>query len=97
MSLETSDNHNDLSGSVGLVKPKKVVIEQPLKLACGVTLPSHTLAYETYGSLNKDNTNAILICHALSGNHHAAQCMTDKDGISAVSYTHLTLPTILLV
>ena len=72
MSLETSDNLNDLSGSVGLVKPQKVVIEQPLKLACGVTLPSHTLTYETYGSPNKDNTNAILICHALSGNHHAA-------------------------
>lgn len=72
MSLETSDNQNDLSGSVGLVKPQTVVIEQPLDLACGVTLPSHTLVYETYGTPNKDNTNAILICHALSGNHHAA-------------------------
>jgi homoserine O-acetyltransferase len=72
MSLETADNQKDLGSSVGLVKPQKVVIEQPLKLACGVTLPSHTLAYETYGTLNKDNTNAILICHALSGNHHAA-------------------------
>ena len=72
MSLETSDNQKDLGSSVGLVKPQKVVIEQPLKLACGVTLPNHTLAYETYGALNKDNTNAILICHALSGNHHAA-------------------------
>jgi homoserine O-acetyltransferase len=72
MSLKTSDNQKDLSGSVGLVKPQKVVIEQPLKLACGVVLPNHTLVYETYGALNKDNTNAILICHALSGNHHAA-------------------------
>ena len=72
MSLETADNQKDLGSSVGLVKPQKVVIEQPLKLACGVTLPSHTLAYEAYGTLNKDNTNAILICHALSGNHHAA-------------------------
>ncbi|MGB1327384.1 MAG: homoserine O-succinyltransferase MetX [Porticoccaceae bacterium] len=72
MSLETSDKQNDLDGSVGLVKPQTVVIEQPLKLACGVILPSHTLVYETYGTPNKDNTNAILICHALSGNHHAA-------------------------
>jgi homoserine O-acetyltransferase len=72
MSLETADNQKDLGSSVGLVKPQKVVIEQPLKLACGVTLPSHTLTYEAYGTLNKDNTNAILICHALSGNHHAA-------------------------
>jgi homoserine O-acetyltransferase len=72
MSLETSDKQNDLDGSVGLAKPQTVVIEQPLKLACGVILPSHTLVYETYGTPNKDNTNAILICHALSGNHHAA-------------------------
>lgn len=72
MSLETSEIQNDRSGSVGLVKPQTAVIEQPLKLACGVVLPSHTLVYETYGALNKNNTNAILICHALSGNHHAA-------------------------
>lgn len=72
MSLETSEIQNDRSGSVGLVKPQTAVIEQPLKLACGVVLPNHTLVYETYGALNKNNTNAILICHALSGNHHAA-------------------------
>ncbi|MDG2019193.1 MAG: homoserine O-acetyltransferase [Porticoccaceae bacterium] len=72
MSLETSDTQKDLSESVGWVKPQKVLIEQPLKLACGVVLPSHTLVYETYGKLNKECSNAILICHALSGNHHAA-------------------------
>jgi homoserine O-acetyltransferase len=54
------------------------VIEQPLKLACGVVLPSHSLVYETYGAPNKDNTNAILICHALSGNHHAAGFYDDN-------------------
>ena len=72
MSLETLDTQNNLDRSVGVVKPQTVVIEQPLKLACGVVLPSHTLVYETYGALNKNKTNAILICHALSGNHHAA-------------------------
>ena len=72
MSLETSEKQKDLNRSVGLVKPQTVVIEQPLKLACGVVLPKHTLVYETYGTLNKNNSNAILICHALSGNHHAA-------------------------
>lgn len=72
MSLETSEKQKDLNRSVGLVKPQTAVIEQPLKLACGVVLPKHTLVYETYGTLNKNNTNAILICHALSGNHHAA-------------------------
>jgi homoserine O-acetyltransferase len=72
MSLETSEKQKDLNRSVGVVKPQTAVIEQPLKLACGVVLPKHTLVYETYGTLNKNNTNAILICHALSGNHHAA-------------------------
>jgi len=78
MSLKTTANQNDRDGSVGLVKPQKVVIEQPLKLACGVVLPSHLLVYETYGTPNKDNTNAILICHALSGNHHAAGFYDDN-------------------
>lgn len=78
MSLKTTANQNDRDGSVGLVKPQKVVIEQPLKLACGVVLPSHSLVYETYGAPNKDNTNAILICHALSGNHHAAGFYDDN-------------------
>ena len=72
MSLETSDKKSEHSESVGLVKPQTVIIEQPLKLACGIVLPRHTLVYETYGKLNKNCTNAILICHALSGNHHAA-------------------------
>jgi homoserine O-acetyltransferase len=72
MSLTTSSDHNSPQNSVGLVTPQQVVIEQPLNLACGVVLPSHTLVYETYGTLNQDRSNAILICHALSGNHHAA-------------------------
>ena len=72
MSSKSSKNKNNQDHSVGLVKPQQVVIEQPLKLACGVILPSHTLVFETYGMLNKDRSNAILICHALSGNHHAA-------------------------
>jgi len=41
-------------------------------LACGIVLPSHQLVFETYGTLNSDRSNAILICHALSGDHHAA-------------------------
>ena len=45
MSLETLDTQNNLDTSVGVVKPQMVVIEQPLKLACGVVLPSHTLVY----------------------------------------------------
>jgi len=58
--------------SVGLVKPSTIHIDTPLQLDCGKTLPSYDLVYETYGSLNEDGSNAVLICHALSGDHHAA-------------------------
>ena len=58
--------------SIGIVSPQTVLIEKPLTLACGIVLPSHQLVFETYGTLNSDRSNAILICHALSGDHHAA-------------------------
>jgi len=58
--------------SVGLVKPETHSFDQPLALTCGKTLVRYDLVYETYGELNADATNAILICHALSGDHHAA-------------------------
>ena len=58
--------------SIGLVKPQSADITRPLKLACGAVLPSHKLVFETYGELNAERNNAILICHALSGDHHAA-------------------------
>ena len=51
---------------------KTITITKTLKLSCGVSLEQHDLVYETYGHLNKAKNNAILICHALSGNHHAA-------------------------
>lgn len=58
--------------SVGLVKPQSIDIDQPLKLDCGRTLAAYQLVFETYGTLNADKSNAVLICHALSGDHHAA-------------------------
>ncbi len=58
--------------SVGLVQPQTLHIEDPLPLDCGKQLDSYNLVYETYGELNADASNAILICHALSGDHHAA-------------------------
>jgi Homoserine acetyltransferase len=56
---------------VGLVVPQKFQFEQPLELECGRILPRFELMVETYGELNADKSNAILICHALSGHHHA--------------------------
>ena len=58
--------------SVGLVTPSTLHIDAPIELDCGRTLPSYDLVYETYGQLNADKSNAVLICHALSGDHHAA-------------------------
>lgn len=58
--------------SVGLVTPQTIHFTEPLLLACGKTLEAYELIYETYGQLNADKSNAILICHALSGHHHAA-------------------------
>ncbi|WP_217475999.1 homoserine O-succinyltransferase MetX [Stutzerimonas stutzeri] len=58
--------------SVGLVSPKVEHFAEPLALACGRTLHDYQLIYETYGELNAARSNAVLICHALSGHHHAA-------------------------
>lgn len=60
------------NNSVGLVSPQTAHFDTPLALACGKTLNEYDLVYETYGELNAQKTNAILICHALSGHHHAA-------------------------
>ncbi len=58
--------------SVGLVTPQVAHFSEPLALACGRSLPAYDLVYETYGTLNATASNAVLICHALSGHHHAA-------------------------
>ncbi|MBK8970825.1 MAG: homoserine O-acetyltransferase [Hahellaceae bacterium] len=58
--------------SVGLVSAQVAEFSVPLALECGKSLPSYQLVYETYGTLNAGRSNAILICHALSGSHHAA-------------------------
>ena len=61
-----------LTNSVGIVTPQTLLFDEPLTLECQRVLPSFELVIETYGTLNADKTNAILICHALSGSHHAA-------------------------
>ena len=58
--------------SVGLVTPQLAQFNEPLALACGRSLATYELVYETYGTLNSAASNAVLICHALSGHHHAA-------------------------
>jgi len=66
--------------SVGIVKTQFIHFSEALILECGKTLAEYDIAYETYGELNADASNAILICHALSGDQHAAgyHSMQDK-------------------
>ena len=67
--------------SVGLVKTQTLTFaeDEPFQLESGATLRPVTLAYETYGRLNADRSNAILICHALSGGAHAAGYLAPDD------------------
>ena len=58
--------------STTIVTPQLLAFEQPFTLQNGQTLPRFDLIIETYGSLNPQRNNAVLICHALSGTHHAA-------------------------
>ena len=61
---------------------KTLLIEKPLKLDCGQTISNFPLAYETYGSLNKNKDNAILVFHALTGDQFVSGInpVTNKDG-----------------
>lgn len=58
--------------SIGLVTPKKATFSEPFQLDSGDVLNGFELVYETYGELNSEASNAVLICHALTGDHHAA-------------------------
>lgn len=58
--------------SVGIVSAQRAQFDTPLQFKSGAVLPRYELVYETYGTLNANKSNAILICHALSGHHHVA-------------------------
>ncbi len=61
---------------------KQIVIEKPLKLDCGKTIKDFPLAYETYGKLNENKDNAILVFHALTGDQFVSNInpVTKKEG-----------------
>ena len=65
--------------SVGIVAPQTAHFSEPLTLKCGAVLPAYDLVFETYGTLNADKSNAVLICHALSGTHHVAGKYREDD------------------
>ena len=66
----STKSSSTVSANIG--SEQSVLFRRPLQLACGTVLEEHSLTFETYGQLNDAGTNAILICHALSGDHHAA-------------------------
>lgn len=64
--------------SVGPVVPQRACFTEPLALKSGAVLPGFELIYETYGTLNAARSNAVLVCHALSGGHHVAGYYADN-------------------
>ena len=63
----TADKH-----SVGIVAPQTARFDEPLRLKSGAGIGGYELVFETYGSLNADRSNAVLVCHALNASHHVA-------------------------
>lgn len=66
-----------MGDSVGIVKAQRAKFDTPLVFRSAAVLTNYELVYETYGKLNADKSNAILICHALSGHHHVAGYYAD--------------------
>ena len=63
--------------SVGIVTPQLIKFDAPLKLSSGAAIDGYSLMVETYGTLNADRSNAVLICHALNASHHVAGTYAD--------------------
>ncbi len=66
-------------GSVGVVSPRDMAFGEPLPLKSGAVMPAYSLRYETYGTLNAQRSNAILVCHALNASHHVAGTYADDE------------------
>jgi homoserine O-acetyltransferase len=66
-------------GSVGIVQAQRAAFAEALPLSSGASLPGFELVYETYGALNAQRSNAILVCHALNASHHVAGRYADRD------------------
>ena len=65
-------------GSVGIVKPEMMQFDESIELKGGARIDSYQLAYESYGELNAERNNAILVCHALNASHHVAGIYADQ-------------------
>ncbi len=61
-----------------IAESKSMLFEAPLPLQSGASIHGYSLSYETYGMLNADKSNAVLICHALNASHHVAGVYADQ-------------------
>ncbi|HRH29313.1 MAG TPA: homoserine O-acetyltransferase [Aquabacterium sp.] len=68
------------TSSLGVVTPQTVQFSAPLPLQSGAILRDYHLVFETYGRLNAERSNAVLICHALNASHHVAGSYADDQG-----------------
>jgi len=64
--------------SIGIVSQQTMHFAEPLQLQSGASLRDYMLMYETYGTLNADKSNAVLVCHALNASHHVAGYYADN-------------------
>jgi homoserine O-acetyltransferase len=72
--------------SIGIVTPQSMHFAEPLPLQSGASIAGYTLVYETYGALNADRSNAVLVCHALNASHHVAGVYLKEDGSKSVGW-----------
>jgi homoserine O-acetyltransferase/O-succinyltransferase len=79
MASEIFDSSDSVRSGRPLKYVQSVTFREPLDLECGGQLPEVTVAFETYGQLSPRGDNAVLICHALSGDSHVAQHDADDD------------------
>src|SRR4051794_24392462 len=89
MSPRTAAASAPAAGSVGTVETRYLDLPNPVRLDCGRELHPVRIAYETYGALSPERDNVVLVCHALSGDAHAAgiaatpPAATARDGFRA--------------
>jgi homoserine O-acetyltransferase len=63
-----------------VAQPQSMRFDAPLPLQSGASIRGYELAYETYGTLNADRSNAVVVCHALNASHHVAGVYADQPG-----------------